>query len=88
MSGGTISGTGYVVPILFAAGENRVVSNVLGHNQRPVVPGVQDTDSRPRAFRRAGGCHRSLDGRQNSYSYVTMGTATGFGGEAMGLKPL
>jgi hypothetical protein len=47
---------------------------------------LQDLDSSPRAFRRASGPSRSLDERQNRYSYVTMGTAVGFFGEAMGLK--
>jgi hypothetical protein len=49
--------------------------------------GVQDPDSSPRAFRRVGGRGHSLDGRHNRYLYVTTGTAAGFGGEAMGLKP-
>jgi hypothetical protein len=53
-----------------------------------VVPEVQDPVSGPRAFRRVGGWSRSLDGMQNRYSYVTVGTTMGFGGEAMGLKPL
>jgi hypothetical protein len=52
-----------------------------------MVPGVLDPDSSPRAFRRAGGWSWSLDGRHNRYSYVTVGAITGFGGEAMGLKP-
>jgi hypothetical protein len=52
-----------------------------------MVPGVQVPDSSHRAFRRAGHRSHSLDGRQNRYSYVTTCTATGFSGEAMGLKP-
>jgi hypothetical protein len=60
----------------------------LGHNRYPMVHGVLDLDSSPRAFHRLGGRNRSLDGRQNRYSYVTTGTAAGFGGAAMGLEPL
>jgi hypothetical protein len=65
-----------------------VVSRFLDCNRRLVVPEVQDPVSGPRAFRRVGGWSRSLDGMQNRYSYVTVGTTMGFGGEAMGLKPL
>jgi hypothetical protein len=49
----------------------------LGRNRCPLVPWVQDPDSSPRAFHRAGGRSRSLNGRQNRYSHVTMGTVSG-----------
>jgi hypothetical protein len=39
------------------------------------------------SFGRAGGWSRSLDGRHNRYSYITVSAIMGFGGEAMGLKP-
>jgi hypothetical protein len=52
-----------------------------------VVPGVQDPDSTHRAFHRASGQSRSLDGRQNRYSYVIIGAIEGFDGEAVGLNP-
>jgi hypothetical protein len=78
---------GYLVSQPFAAGGNRIVFKFLGHSRRPVVRGVQDPDSSPRAFRRAGGRSHSVNRRYNRCSYVTMGTATGFGGEAMGIKP-
>jgi hypothetical protein len=61
--------------------------DLLGRNWYPMVARVQDPDSSPRAFRRMGGQGRSLDRRHNSYSYVTTGTTTGFGGEAVGLEP-
>jgi hypothetical protein len=38
---------GCVVPQLFAAGENRVVSRFLGRNQQPTIPRVQDPDNTP-----------------------------------------
>jgi hypothetical protein len=38
---------------------------------------VQDLDSSPRAFHRAGGRSHSLDRRQNRYSHVTAGTVAG-----------
>jgi hypothetical protein len=64
-----------------------VVSRILGCNRWPVVPGILDTDSNPRAFRQLGGRSWSLNGRHNRYSYVTTGAITGFCGEANGLKP-
>jgi hypothetical protein len=39
----------------------------LGCNQWPAVPGVQDHNSSPQAFRRAGGRSHSLDWRQNRW---------------------
>jgi hypothetical protein len=56
----------------------------LSHNRWPMVPGVQDPDSHPQAFHRAGGQGCSLDGRQNRYSCVTTSTSTRLGGKAMG----
>jgi hypothetical protein len=41
---------GYVLPQSFAAGPD-----FLGHRQWPAVFGVQDLDSSPRTFHRAGG---------------------------------
>jgi hypothetical protein len=61
--------------------------DLLGRNQRPMVLTVQDPNSSPRAFHQADGRDHSLDGRQNRYSYVTMGTTTGFGGAVVGLEP-
>jgi hypothetical protein len=84
----TISGMGYLIPQSFAAGGNWAISRFLGCNQWPVVLGVQDPDSSPRAFHRVGGRGCSLNRRHNRYSYVTTGTAAGFDGEAMGIKPL
>jgi hypothetical protein len=63
-----------------------VVSRLLGCNRRPTVPGVQDPNSNPQAFRRGGGQGRSLVGWQNRYSYDTVGTTAGFGSVIMGLK--
>jgi hypothetical protein len=48
---------------------------------------ILDPDSSLRDFCQAGGRRRSLDGRQNRYSYVTTSAAVRFGGEIMGLKP-
>jgi hypothetical protein len=45
---------------------------------------VLDPDSSPRAFCRAAGQSRSLDGRENRYTYVTASAITGFSGEAWG----
>jgi hypothetical protein len=64
-----------------------VISKFFGHNRQSTVLGVQDPDSSPGAFRRAGGRSRSLVGWQNKYSFLTTSTTVGFGGEAMGLKP-
>jgi hypothetical protein len=64
-----------------------IVSRIVGHNQHPTVPEVQDPNNSPRAFHRAGGQSRSFNVRQNRYSYVTAGASTGFGGEIVGLKP-
>jgi hypothetical protein len=33
-----------MVLMSFAIGENPVISRILGHNRRPVVPGVLDPD--------------------------------------------
>jgi hypothetical protein len=52
-----------------------------------MVLGVPDPKSSSQAFHRAGGRSRSLDGRQNKYSYDTAGTTVGFKGVTMGLKP-
>jgi hypothetical protein len=78
---------GVLSPLAVCHWRESVVSRFFGCNRRPAIPGVQDPDSRPRAFRGAGDRSRSLDGRQNRYLYVTAGTAAGFGGEAMELKP-
>jgi hypothetical protein len=59
----------------------------LGHNRWIAVPVLQDPDSSSGAFHQASGQGRSLNGRQNGYSYVTMSTAMGFGGEPMELDP-
>jgi hypothetical protein len=59
----------------------------LGSNQWPAVPGIQDSNSSPRAFHRAGGRGCSLNRRRNRYSSVAMCAAAGFSSEAIGLKP-
>jgi hypothetical protein len=64
------------------------MSMFMGRNRRPVVPRVLDPDSRPQAFRRAGGQSHSLNGRQHRYSYDTTGIAAGFEGVIMGIRPL
>jgi hypothetical protein len=64
-----------------------VVSWFVGRNQQPMVPGVWNPDSSPWAFHREGDWSHSLNRSQNRYSCVTVGTATGFGGKPMGLKP-
>jgi hypothetical protein len=38
-------GTGCMVPQPYAAGGNRSYPGVLGHNQRPTVPGVNYPDT-------------------------------------------
>jgi hypothetical protein len=83
----TISGTGYLVLQSFAARENQLYPNFWAINDDPLYSGVQDPVSSRRAFCRAGGRSRSLNGRQNMYSYITVGTAVRFRGEPMGLKP-
>jgi hypothetical protein len=53
---------------------------------RPLQPGV--VGPYPVVSRIFGhNWSRSLDGRQNRYSYVTAGDITGFSGEAIRLKP-
>jgi hypothetical protein len=66
---------------------NEVYLDLLSHNRQLVIPGVWDPDSSPRAFHRVCGRGHSLGGRQIRYSYVTVGTAVGLGGEAMLLEP-
>jgi hypothetical protein len=73
--------------LLLSRWREPVVSKFLGHNWRHTVPRVLDPNSSPQSFHRAGGQSRSFDGRQNSYSYGTMGIAATFGGVAMGLRP-
>jgi hypothetical protein len=51
-----------------------------------MIPGVQDPDSSPQAFRRASGQSQSLDEWQNMYSYDIVRTTAGFRGVIMGLK--
>jgi hypothetical protein len=65
----------------------QVVSRFMGHNRWPMVSGVQDPDSSPRAFHRAGSRSRSLDESHNRYSYGTIDAITGFDGEAVGPRP-
>jgi hypothetical protein len=65
----------------------RLYPYFLDCKRRPMILGVQDPDSSPRAFRRVGGQGHSLDGGQSRYSYITMGTVVGFDFKAMGLKP-
>jgi hypothetical protein len=74
-------------PVVCHWGEQGCIQICLGHNWWPMVPGVQDPDSSPWAFRRAGGQGRSFIGRQIRYSYVITGIAAWFDGEAMGLEP-
>jgi hypothetical protein len=45
---GLFPSAGCMVPQPFPTGGNRPYSEVLGHNQRPVVPGVNYTNSSPR----------------------------------------
>jgi hypothetical protein len=84
---GLFPGMGCMVPQPYAAGGNRSYPGVLGRNRRPVAPGVNYPNNSPRALRWAGGRSRSLDSGQNRFSYGTIGTSIGFGGEIMGLKP-
>jgi hypothetical protein len=76
-----------MVPQPFAARGNRSYLEFWAIIDGPRYLGVLDPDSSPRSFRRAGGRSWSLNGRQNRYSYVTAGAITGYGGEAVGLKP-
>jgi hypothetical protein len=57
---------------------------LLGCNRWPVVLEVQDLDSSPQACHQVGGWGRSPGRMQISYSYVTIGSGVGFGGEVMG----
>jgi hypothetical protein len=75
-----------MVPQPYAAVGNELYSGVLGYNRRPAAPRVNYPDSSPRALRGVAGRSRSLDGGQNSFSYGTVVTFVGFGGEIMGLK--
>jgi hypothetical protein len=61
--------------------------DLLGRNRWHVVPSVQGPDSSPRAYRRVGAQGRSPSGWQIEYSYITVGTDTGFGGDVMRLEP-
>jgi hypothetical protein len=58
--------------------EEPVISRLSGCNWWPVVPGVQDPDSCPRAFHRSGGQSWPLDGWQHRYSHDTARTTMGF----------
>jgi hypothetical protein len=52
-----------------------------------MVPGFHYPDSSPQALCWAGGQSQLPNGGQNMYSYGTVGTSVGFGGEIAGLKP-
>jgi hypothetical protein len=52
-----------------------------------MVPGVLDPDSSTRALFQVGGWSWSLNNGQNKYSYVTVGTSTGFDSEIVWLRP-
>jgi hypothetical protein len=77
-SGGVIPSTGYLTPFVWLLVE-LVMSRLLGHNRWPTVPGVQDSNSSPRAFRQAGSQSWSLVGWQNGSSHGTMRATMGFG---------
>jgi hypothetical protein len=51
-----------------------------------MVPGVQDPNNSPRAFRKAGGRSWSPVGWQDRYSHGTVGMAAGLGNMTMGPK--
>jgi hypothetical protein len=63
-----------------------VESKLLGRNQRPTVPGVQDPKSSSLASCQTGGRSWSPIEWQNRYSYGIVGSATGFKNMNMGPK--
>jgi hypothetical protein len=77
----------YLVPQPFVTGVNRPYPDFRDVTDDPQYPRVYDPVSSSRAFRRVGGWSQSLYGRQNRYSYATVGTTARFGGEVIVLTP-
>jgi hypothetical protein len=63
-----------------------IIWRILGRNRWPTVLRLNYHDNSPWALHWAGGRSRSLDGGRNRYSYGTVGTSVGFGGEIAWLK--
>jgi hypothetical protein len=78
---------GWLVPQPCVTGGNRSNPDFWAVTDDPRYPGYKTLIVAPKPSVEHSGQSCSLDGRQNRYSYDTTGTATGFGGKAMGLKP-